>query len=112
MPFFATIPALLAFILVFLNDGIAWHLINRHENKIMHGRTYNYDAVVIGIPVLVQSFFCLPWLVAVTVCSISYMQVLADKDSSGKFVRVQQTRLTHLGVHTLVLITLFAMNML
>ena len=47
-----------------------------------------------------------------TVCSISYMQVLADRDSSGKFVRVQQTRLTHLGIHTLVLITLFAMNLL
>lgn len=112
VPFFATVPALLAFILVFLDNGITWHLINRPENKITHGHAYNYDTVVIGVSVLVQSFLGLPWLVAATVRSINHVQALADKDSSGKIVSIQQTRLTHLGIHTLVLITLFAMDVL
>jgi hypothetical protein len=112
VPFFATVPALLAFILVFLDNGITWHLINRPENKITHGHAYNYDTVVIGVSILVQSLFGLPWLVAATVRSINHVQALADKDSSGKVVSIQQTRLTHLGIHTLVLITLFAMDVL
>ena len=41
VPFFATIAALLAFILVFLDNGITWHLINRPENLLTHGSAYN-----------------------------------------------------------------------
>eukprot|EP00567_Pseudictyota_dubia_P002080 CAMPEP_0197465106 /NCGR_PEP_ID=MMETSP1175-20131217/64369_1 /TAXON_ID=1003142 /ORGANISM="Triceratium dubium, Strain CCMP147" /LENGTH=397 /DNA_ID=CAMNT_0043001111 /DNA_START=79 /DNA_END=1269 /DNA_ORIENTATION=- len=32
VPFFAAVPALLAFILVFLDNGITWHLINHPSN--------------------------------------------------------------------------------
>ena len=44
--------------------------------------------------------------------SLNHAQVLVNRDSSKKAVRVQQTRLTNLGIHTLVLMTLFAMNLL
>jgi hypothetical protein len=37
VPLFAAIPALLAFILVFLDDGITWHLLNHPSHKLTHG---------------------------------------------------------------------------
>ena len=43
VPLFAAVPALLAFILVFLSDGLTWHLINRPDNKITHGAAYHWD---------------------------------------------------------------------
>ena len=43
VPLFAAVPALLAFILVFLDDGITWHLINRPDNKLTHGAAYHWD---------------------------------------------------------------------
>jgi hypothetical protein len=107
---FAALPALLGFVLVFLDDGITWHLINRPENKLTHGEAFNYDTVIIGIMVVVNSLFGLPWLVAATVRSINHLVAMADKDASGKIVYVQQTRLTHLFIHLLVLVSVFAMD--
>lgn len=111
VPLFAAIPATLAFILVFLDNGITWHLINRPENHLTHGSAYNYDTIVIGITVVVNSFFGLPWLVAATVRSMNHLYAMADKDGkTGKIVYVQQTRLTHLFIHVIVLISIFAMG--
>ena len=113
IPIFAAVPALLAFILLFLDNGITWHLINRKENKITHGAAYNYDTIVIGISILVNSMFGLPWLCAATVRSVNHLQALATKDEKGTtIVSVQETRLTHLLIHVLVLVTLFAMQIL
>ena len=108
--FFAAVPALLAFVLVFLDNGITWHLINRPDNKLNHGTAYNWDTVVIAILILVNSFLGLPWLVAATVRSINHVQAMSEKDAKGKVVSVQQTRLTHLFIHVLVLIAIFAMK--
>lgn len=110
IPLFAALPAILAFILVFLDDGITWHLINRPENKITHGHAYNYDTIIIGIMLVVNSMTGLPWLVAATVRSMNHVQALAEKDSTGKITSIQQTRLTHCFIHVLVLIAIFAMN--
>jgi len=41
VPFMAAGPALLAFVLVFLDDGITWHLINHPSHKLNHGDAYN-----------------------------------------------------------------------
>jgi len=113
VPFFASVPAILAFVLVFLDNGITWHLINRPENKLDHGSAYNYDTVVIGLMVGVNSMLGLPWLVAATVRSINHVQAMSEKDQkTGKTISVQQTRLTHLGIHLLVLATIFAMSIL
>ena len=70
VPLMAAGPALLAFILVFLDDGITWHLINAPNHKLTHGDAYNYDTIIIGIAVAVNSLLGLPWLVAATVRSL------------------------------------------
>lgn len=111
VPLFAAVPAMLAFILVFLDDGITWHLINRPDNKLTHGAAYHWDTVVIGIFLVVNSLFGLPWLVAATVRSINHVQAMAEKGPDGKIKEVQQTRLTHLFIHVLVLAAIFAMQL-
>jgi hypothetical protein len=112
LPIFAAIPAMLAFILVFLDDGITWHLINHPSHKIMHGEAYNYDTIIIAVMIAVNSMLGLPWLVAATVRSLTHLNALAEKNDEGKIVSVQETRLTHLGLHLLVLVSLFLLDVL
>jgi hypothetical protein len=100
--FMAAGPALLAFILVFLDDGITWHLINHPSNKLSHGEAYNWDTIIIAIMIAVNSMLGLPWLVAATVRSITHIQALTEKDAAGRILHVQETRLTHFFIHALV----------
>jgi len=112
VPILAALPAILAFVLVFLDDGITWHLINHSSHKLKHGVAYNYDTLIIGFMIGVNSMFGLPWLVAATVRSLNHLHALGTKDASGKFISVQETRLTNLFVHSLVLASIFALNVI
>ena len=112
VPVMAAGPALLAFILVFLDDGITWHLINHPTHKLQHGDAYNYDTVIVGIMIAVNSIIGLPWLVAATVRSLNHINAMAEKSPEGKILSVQETRLTHLGIHLFCLISIFALHIL
>jgi len=112
VPFFAAVPAILAFILVFLDNGITWHLIQEPSNKLMHGRAYNYDTIIVGALLGINSVLGLPWLVASTVPSIIHVQAMSDKDDRGKIIQVQETRLTHIFIHCLILGATFALQIL
>ena len=112
VPFMAAGPALLAFVLVFLDDGITWHLINHPSHKLKHGEAYNYDTIIIGLMVLVNSCFGLPWLVAATVRSLNHIHAMSDKNPDGSFLSVQETRLTGLLIHLLCFATIFALDIL
>eukprot|EP00588_Corethron_pennatum_P005679 CAMPEP_0194297832 /NCGR_PEP_ID=MMETSP0169-20130528/59831_1 /TAXON_ID=218684 /ORGANISM="Corethron pennatum, Strain L29A3" /LENGTH=599 /DNA_ID=CAMNT_0039047751 /DNA_START=60 /DNA_END=1859 /DNA_ORIENTATION=+ len=112
VPIMAAFPAILAFILVFLDDGITWHLINHSSHKLKHGVAYNYDTVIIGFMIAVNSMFGLPWLVAATVRSLNHLHALGKKNKLGKFIRVQETRLTNFIVHALVLASIFALTVI
>lgn len=52
VPIMAAGPALLAFILVFLDDGITWHLINHPSHKLKHGDAFNYDTLIIAFMIV------------------------------------------------------------
>lgn len=112
IPLMAAGPAVLAFILVFLDDGITWHLINHPTHKLKHGAAYNYDTLVIGVMIGINSVFGLPWLVAATVRSLNHIHALAEKAPNGKIISVRETRLTHLGVHLLCFASIFALDKL
>ena len=105
-------PAILAFVLVFLDDGITWHLINHPSHKLKHGDAYNYDTIVIGFLILVNSLLGFPWLVAATVRSLNHIHAMAEKSQDGTILSVQETRLTNLGIHLLCFITIFALDVL
>ena len=112
VPFMAAGPAVLAFILVFLDDGITWHLINHRSHKLRHGDAYNYDTIIIAVMVAVNSMLGLPWLVAATVRSLNHIHAMATKSASGKFLKVHESRLTGLGIHLLCLASIFALHIL
>ena len=62
--------------------------------------------------IAVNSMFGLPWLVAATVRSLNHLHALGNKLANGQFVDVQETRLTNLLVHALVLASIFALGVI
>ena len=54
----------------------------------------------------------MPWLVASTVPCLVHVNNLAENDSKGNIVTVQETRLTGLIAHALVGFSLLALNVL
>jgi hypothetical protein len=102
VPFVAAGPAALAFVLIFLDNGITWHLIYHKSHKLEHGESYNYDLLLSGTFNVINGMLGLPWLVATTVPCLIHLNGLATKDSNGKFQSVQETRLTGLLAHLLM----------
>jgi hypothetical protein len=112
VPIAAAGPAVLAFVLLFLDNGITWHLIAHKSHKLQHGEAYNYDLCLSGLFNCVNGMFGLPWLVATTVPCIIHLNALAEKDKDGTFLSVQETRLTMLFSHLLVGLSLLALHIL
>jgi hypothetical protein len=112
VPFMAAGPAALAFVLVYLDNGITWHLINHKGHNLKHGEAYNYDLCLSGFFNLVNGLLGLPWLVATTVPCIIHLNALAEKDRDGNFIQVQETRLTLFLSHMMVGLSLLVLNVL
>lgn len=112
---FASIgPALLASILLFLDQNITTRLVNSPDNKLKKGMGYHLDLAIVGLIILVSSFFALPWIVAATVHSINHVKSLATyKVSKGeggtkqeKIVSVRENRLSGLTIHVAIAVSL------
>jgi hypothetical protein len=95
-------PALLSFILFYLDNGITWHLIYSPRHQMQHGDSYNWDLFLNGFCNLINGLLGLPWLVATTVPCIVHLNNLTEKDKDGNILSVQETRLTGLISHLLV----------
>ena len=100
------------FFSLYKSDGITKHLINHPQHKLKNGAAYNWDSVVIGVMILVNSLLGLPWLVAATVRSLNHLHALAEKTPDGKVISVQETRLTPFFIHLLCLASIFALDVL
>ncbi|CAB9523138.1 Electroneutral sodium bicarbonate exchanger 1 [Seminavis robusta] len=61
-PFAAAGPAIMAFLLCYLDNGITWHLINHKHHKLTHGEAYNYDLCLNGLFNCVNGLMGLPWM--------------------------------------------------
>jgi len=103
-------PALLSFILLYLDNGITWHLIYTPRNKLQHGDSYNWDLFLNGLCNLINGLLGLPWLVATTVPCIVHVTNLTEKDKDGNIVSVQENRLTYLISHLLVGLSLLFLS--
>ena len=112
VPIMAAAPGVLAFLLVFLDCGITWHLINHPNNNLKHGEAYNYDLVLVGGFNLINGMLGLPWLVGTTVPCIIHFNSMAERDRDNKVIDVQETRLTGLFSHMLVGLSLLFLDVL
>lgn len=115
---FATIgPAFLATILLFLDQNITTRLVNSADYKLIKGGGYHLDLAIVGVIVLVGSFFALPWIVAATVHSLNHVKSLAKTQvkSFGGIKKeiitgVRENRLSGLGIHVLIAVSIFFLS--
>jgi hypothetical protein len=112
VPILAAGPACLAFILVWLDNGITWHIANHPSNKLSHGEAYNYDTCLSACQVIINGLIGCPWLVASTVPCVLHITAMSNKDKDGNTVSIQESRLTGLFVHILIFCTIFVLNLL
>lgn len=105
----ALLPALMATVLLFLDQNITVRLVNNPQYKMEKGRRksnmldgMHADMLVISVLTFLTSLVGLPWLVAATVRSISHVRALSIFDSAGKLKSTIEQRITGLSIHSLI----------
>ncbi|CAD5122593.1 DgyrCDS11005 [Dimorphilus gyrociliatus] len=101
-------PALLATILIFMDQQITGVIVNRKENKLVKGGGYHLDLFVIAIQIGLCSIMGLPWFVAATVLSINHVRSLSKESKCSapgerpKYIGVREQRVTGIIVFLLI----------
>lgn len=105
----AVLPALMATVLLFLDQNISVRLVNNNRFKMVKGRRQgnmldgmHADMLVISILTALQSLVGLPWLVAATVRSLSHVGALTEFDDKGEITGVREQRITGTAIHALI----------
>ncbi|XP_012941835.1 sodium bicarbonate cotransporter 3 [Aplysia californica] len=102
--FAAAIPALLAVILIFMDQQITAVIVNRKENKLKKGSGYHLDMFVVAVCIIICSLLGLPWYVAATVSALAHVMSLKKESectAPGErptFLGVREQRVTGLMV--------------
>ncbi len=113
-------PAVLATVLVYLDQNITARLVNSHDHRLQKGSGYHLDLTVVGVLIGCCSIIGLPWLVAATVRSLNHVRALAtveDRITPGgdrrdEIVHVRENRITGFMVHLLIGISLLMLSQL
>ncbi|NOY28753.1 MAG: HCO3- transporter, partial [Planctomycetes bacterium] len=113
-------PALFVALLVFLNQNITAKLVNSPDHQLRKGEAYHYDLAVVGVLIGFCSLFGLPWLVAAVVPSLNHVRslatveevVLASGHTREQIIHVRENRLTGLGIHMLIGLSLLFLSWL
>jgi len=113
--FFTAVPALGLAVLGYLDQNLTTLLINRKDHNLKKGGAYHLDLLVCGIFIYpICGFFGLPFTHAATVRSMSHLMSLMTREDSknehgqtvSKVTNVVEQRVTHLGIHCLLLAAL------
>jgi hypothetical protein len=107
-------PALMATILLFLDQNITTRLVNASSHKLKKGPGFHLDLLVVGLITGACSIFGLPWIVAATVHALNHVKSLADVevDESGgqsreRIVSVRENRISPLFIHIMIAASIF-----
>uniref|UniRef100_A0A1I8HGP4 HCO3_cotransp domain-containing protein n=1 Tax=Macrostomum lignano TaxID=282301 RepID=A0A1I8HGP4_9PLAT len=109
----ALFPALLATILIFMDQQITAVIVNRKENKLKKGLGYHLDLLVVAVLIGVNSVLGIPWFVAATVLSINHVMSLKIESESTapgerpKFLGCRENRLTGFMIFLLIGLSVF-----
>ncbi|CAF1226295.1 unnamed protein product [Adineta ricciae] len=88
----AIIPALIATILIFMDQQITAVIINRKEFKLKKKLGYHLDLFVLSISILLQSLLGLPWFVAATVLALTHvnaLKIMSENTAPGEKPRFE-----------------------
>lgn len=112
-------PAVMACILLFLDQNITVRLVNSPAHKLKKGAGFHLDLAVVGLITAGCSVFGLPWIVAATVHSLNHVRSLADVstvDVSGqkqeRIERVRENRVSPLFIHVLIACSIFILPLI
>ncbi|XP_076460475.1 electrogenic sodium bicarbonate cotransporter 1-like isoform X2 [Babylonia areolata] len=114
----AGVPALLATILIFMDQQITAVIVNRKEHKLVKGKGYHLDLLVVSVLVAVHSLLGLPWYVAATVNAIAHVNSLKKESECSApgekptFLGCREQRVTALFVGILSAAAVFITNIL
>ncbi|XP_063962325.1 band 3 anion transport protein-like isoform X1 [Lytechinus pictus] len=106
--FAACIPALLAFILMYMETLITGLIINKKDNKMKKGSGYHLDTFLIGCMAVWNGLLGLPLVWAATVRSVTHigaLSVFSKSHAPGekpKLIKVLEQRLTALFIHIVI----------
>jgi len=112
-PILAFLPAVLGSILIFMDQQITAVIVNRKEHKLNKGCGYHLDLLIVGICIVICSFFGLPWFVAATVLSINHVRSLYRESESAapgerpQFLGIREQRVTHILIFITVGLSVF-----
>ena len=114
----AVIPAVLATILIFMDQQITAVIVNRRENMLKKGCGYHLDLFVLSFLVVICSIFGIPIFVAATVLSINHVSSLklesetAAPGEKPQFLGVLEQRVTQLLIFSTIGISVFLVPIL
>ena len=107
--FGCALPALMATILLFLDQNITTRLVNAPGNKLEKGPGFHLDLLVVGLIIAVSSVFALPWIVAATVHALNHVRSLATVEVTEEgglkrevIASVRENRISGLAIHLLI----------
>lgn len=105
----AFVPAVMATVLLFLDQNISVRLINSPRFKMEKGRRpknvldgMHGDMFVISVLTFLQSITGLPWLVAATVRSLAHVGACQKYDSQGNVSGTIEQRVTGTAIHAMI----------
>eukprot|EP00096_Caligus_rogercresseyi_P001661 TRINITY_DN1279_c0_g1_i1.p1 TRINITY_DN1279_c0_g1~~TRINITY_DN1279_c0_g1_i1.p1 ORF type:complete len:798 (+),score=183.56 TRINITY_DN1279_c0_g1_i1:38-2395(+) len=114
----AFLPAILATILIFMDQQITAVIVNRKEHKLLKGCGYHLDLFIVLILIVVCSVFGLPWFVAATVLSINHVKSLTRESECAapgekpQFLGIREQRVTHVLIFLSIGLSVFMTPML
>ncbi|KAM4526956.1 solute carrier family 4 member 1b (Diego blood group) [Fundulus diaphanus] len=102
--FASCIPALLVFILIFLESQITTLIISKPERKMVKGSGFHFDLLVLVGMGGLSAIFGVPWLSAATVRSVTHANALTvmSKGTKPKIEKVVEQRVSGIVVALLV----------
>ncbi|CAF98964.1 unnamed protein product [Tetraodon nigroviridis] len=104
----SVVPALLVFILIFMETQITSLIVSKKERRLVKGSGFHLDLLLIVILGAICPLFGLPWLTAATVRSVTHVNaltVMSKATAPGEKLKIQEVkeqRLTGLLVAVLV----------
>uniref|UniRef100_A0A158RAE0 Anion exchange protein n=1 Tax=Taenia asiatica TaxID=60517 RepID=A0A158RAE0_TAEAS len=111
-------PALLAVILIFMDQQITAVIVNRRENKLKKGAGYHLDLLIVTITIAVNSVLGIPWFVAATVLSINHVISLKKESESAApgerpiFLGCREQRVTGFFIFLFIGLSVFMSSIL